>query len=61
MFEMMGAIGRGQAPTRRDVSLNAVYPLAWMFVGYIFAINLFVGVGAYAAPEQPCQTTLSRR
>ena len=44
MFAMMGAVGKGHAPMRNDWSVNALFPIAWMFVGYIFAINLFVGV-----------------
>ena len=40
----MGAVGRGHAPTRDDFSPNALFPIVWMFVGYIFAINLFIGV-----------------
>ena len=34
----------GVAPGRDDFSLRALFPIGWMFFGYIFAINLFVGV-----------------
>ena len=43
-FRMMGATGPGRAPERLDFSWGILFPLAWMFVGFIFAINLFVGV-----------------
>ncbi len=44
MYVMMGARAPGQAPGRNDFSLYALFPIIWMLVGYIFAINLFVGV-----------------
>ena len=44
MYAMMGMQGAGVAPMRDDGSPYALFALAWMFVGYIFAINLFVGV-----------------
>lgn len=44
MFRMMGATEPGYAPIRNDFSPAALYSIAWMCVGYIFAINLFVGV-----------------
>ena len=44
MYAMMGVQGPGVAPIRNDFSLYALFSLAWMFCGYIFAINLFVGV-----------------
>ena len=31
-------------PERNDFSPMAIFALAWMFCGYIFAMNLFVGV-----------------
>ena len=40
MFVMMGATGPGQAPARNDFSPAAIFAIAWMFLGYIFAINL---------------------
>ena len=43
-FLLMGATEPGVAPIRNDFSLNVFFPLLWMFVGFIFAINLFVGV-----------------
>ena len=43
-YHMMGATEPGQAPERRDFAWSVLFPLAWMFVGFIFAINLFVGV-----------------
>ena len=44
MFTMMGATQPGHAAVRNDFSASALFPITWMFVGYIFAINLFVGV-----------------
>ena len=44
LFVMMGATTRGVAPKRNDFSGSAIFALVWMFVGYVFAINLFVGV-----------------
>ena len=44
MSYMMGAIEPGVAPGRNDFSPMAAFAIAWMFAGYIFAINLFVGV-----------------
>ena len=44
MYSMMGMQGPGVAPIRNDLSPYALFSLAWMFCGYIFAINLFVGV-----------------
>ena len=44
MFTMMGAQGEGHAATRNDFSSVALFAIIWMFVGYVFAINLFVGV-----------------
>jgi hypothetical protein len=44
LFVIMGATERGVAPERDDFSPSAVFALAWMFIGYVFAINLFVGV-----------------
>ena len=44
LFAMMGASEPGVAPERNDFSPMAIFSLAWMFCGYIFAINLFVGV-----------------
>lgn len=44
MYVMMGAQEPGRAPERNDFSMYAAFPIAWMFAGYIFAINLFVGV-----------------
>ena len=44
MFVMMGANAPGHAAVRDDFSLYAIFPIVWMFIGYIFAINLFVGV-----------------
>ena len=40
MFVMMGATHPGQAPARNDFSPAAIFAIAWMFLGYIFAINL---------------------
>eukprot|EP00966_Prymnesium_polylepis_P241831 5592290-Prymnesium_polylepis.1 len=40
----MGATEPGVAPGRNDFSPSAIFALAWMFLGYVFAINLFVGV-----------------
>jgi hypothetical protein len=44
MFAIMGATEAGVAPGRNDFSLSALFPIAWMFFSYIFAINLFIGV-----------------
>ena len=44
MFAMMGAASAGHAPVRNDFSPSAIFAILWMFVGNIFAINLFVGV-----------------
>ena len=44
MFTMMGARGPGHAPIRNDFSAASIYAIVWMFLSYIFAINLFVGV-----------------
>ena len=44
MWQMMGATVPGVAPRRNDFSPMALFPIAWMFFGFIFAINLFVGV-----------------
>ena len=44
MFTMMGATEEGHVSVRNDFSAVALFPIMWMFVGYIFAINLFVGV-----------------
>ena len=44
MFSMMGSTEPGRTAIRNDFSPMALFPIAWMFVGYIFAINLFVGV-----------------
>ncbi len=44
MFVMMGTTEPGRAPIRNDFSPLAIFPIAWMFFGFIFAINLFVGV-----------------
>ena len=44
MYTMMGAIEPGIAPTRNDFSPAALFSITWMFCGYIFAMNLFVGV-----------------
>ena len=52
MYVMMGASEPGRAPARNDFSLYAIFPIAWMFLGFVFAINLFVGVGAHA-PREP--------
>ena len=41
MQMMMGAVEPGHAPMRDDFSSGALFALAWMFVGYVFAINLF--------------------
>ena len=44
MFAMMGATEPGHAAVRNDTSSAALFAIIWMFVGYVFAINLFVGV-----------------
>ena len=44
MYLMMGTTEAGQAPARNDFSPYALFPVSWMFLGYVFAINLFVGV-----------------
>jgi hypothetical protein len=44
MYEMQAARGEGIAPMRNDFSLNALFAVAWMFIGAFFALNLFVGV-----------------
>ena len=44
MFRMMGVREVDHAPVRNDFSPMAIFSIAWMFIGYIFAINLFVGV-----------------
>ena len=43
-YIMMGATERGRAPTRNDLSAASLYSIAWMLTGFVFAINLFVGV-----------------
>ena len=43
MFRMMGATEVGHAPERNDFSPMAIFSFVWMFIGGIFAINLFVG------------------
>jgi 3-isopropylmalate/(R)-2-methylmalate dehydratase small subunit len=40
----MGVVGRGHAPMRDDFSPNALFMIAWIFFGFIFVRNLFVGV-----------------
>ena len=44
MFLMMGAGDAGTAPGRNDFAVDMLFPLAWMCIGFVFAINLFVGV-----------------
>ena len=44
MSLMMAATEPGTAPSRNDFSLMALFPLTWMFMGFTFAINLFIGV-----------------
>ena len=44
MWQMMGATEPGHAPARNDFAPMALFPIAWMFFGFVFAINLFVGV-----------------
>ena len=44
MFAMMGASKSGVAPVREDFSGGTVFAVSWMLIGYIFAINLFIGV-----------------
>eukprot|EP00322_Chrysochromulina_rotalis_P000725 CAMPEP_0115884738 /NCGR_PEP_ID=MMETSP0287-20121206/30285_1 /TAXON_ID=412157 /ORGANISM="Chrysochromulina rotalis, Strain UIO044" /LENGTH=906 /DNA_ID=CAMNT_0003341077 /DNA_START=325 /DNA_END=3042 /DNA_ORIENTATION=- len=44
MWLMMGAQGSGHAPGRDDFSFASIFALTWMFLSYIFAINLFIGV-----------------
>ena len=44
MYEMMGSSEPGVAPRRNDYSPYALFPITWMFFGFVFAINLFVGV-----------------
>ena len=44
MYVTMSATEYGQAPARNDFSPYALFSIAWMCLGYIFAINLFVGV-----------------
>ena len=44
MFSMMAATEPGHAPVRNDFAIISLFPMIWMFVGYVFAINLFVGV-----------------
>ena len=50
---MMGATAAGVAPGRDDFSPAALFSLAWMFAGYVFAINLFVGVRSTHAHVVP--------
>ena len=44
LYAIMGATTPGSAPVRDDFSPRALFVIAWMFVGFVFAINLFVGV-----------------
>ena len=44
MYRMMGTVGVDVAPARDDFSAASLYSVAWMCIGFIFAINLFVGV-----------------
>ena len=44
MYLIMGAGARGEAPARDDFSLHVLFRIAWMCLGFVFAINLFVGV-----------------
>ena len=44
MFKMMDSTGQAKAPIRNDFSWDALYAVVWMFVGSLFAMNLFVGV-----------------
>ena len=49
MFVMMDSTGQGTAPERNDFAFDSVFSIVWMFVGSLFAMNLFVG-GTHAAP-----------
>ena len=44
MFTLMDATEPNRGPTRNDFSPAAFFALLWIFVGNLFAINLFVGV-----------------
>ena len=44
MFTVMDATEAGHGPVRNDFSLAAFFVVLWVFVGNLFAINLFVGV-----------------
>jgi uncharacterized membrane protein YgcG len=52
MFSIMGVVGRGHAPMRDDFSPNALFMIAWIFFGFIFVRNLFVGVIAESFARQ---------
>lgn len=39
MYAIMGAAEADHAPIRDDTSLRALFPIAWMFVGFVFAIS----------------------
>ena len=44
MFRMMDTTAPASAPVRNDFSPASIFSVLWMVMGYIFAINLFVGV-----------------
>ena len=44
MYGMMDATGPGLAPIRNDFSWASLFSLCWMMIGFIFAMNLVVGV-----------------
>ena len=52
MFSIMGVVGRGHAPMRDDFSPNALFMIAWIFIGFIFVRNLFIGVIAESFARQ---------
>ena len=51
LYRLMGSQGPGRAPVRDDFSPYAIFGIAWMLLGYIFAMNLFVGVGTPHLPS----------
>ena len=44
MYMMMDATSAGHAPERNDFSAASFFAVAWMVIGYVFAMNLVVGV-----------------
>jgi hypothetical protein len=44
MFSMMDSSGHDKGPERSDASPHVIFSVAWMFVGSLVAMNLFVAV-----------------